>query len=56
MTRALVYIEPGRKYYSRWTSKPLTRTHRFISEELLTQYWIEVLRATPDLIDKEATG
>lgn len=49
----LVYINAGQKYYARWSRKDRKRTHGFISEEPLTPYWIEVLRATPELLDKE---
>lgn len=50
----LVFIRPDQNYYARWSRKDRKRTHGFITDEPLTPYWVEVLRAQPEILDKEA--
>ena len=51
----LVYIDTKRNYYSRWSRLPLKQTHAIETEEPLSQYWVEMIRATPELIDWDST-
>lgn len=49
----LVYVKPDQNYYARWSRKDRKRTHAYVTEEPLTMHWVEVLRAQPELLDKD---
>lgn len=47
--RTLVYIEAARGYYARYVEK--TRTHKFLSNDRVEPYWVEMLRTAPETWD-----
>lgn len=50
MYEGLVYVDTKSGYYARWSRILRMRTHTFMSDEPLTQYWVELIRTEPEAI------
>lgn len=47
----VVYVDTKTNYYARYDKG--IRTHKFQADEPLNQYWVEMLRVTPELLDEK---